>query len=43
VTNACTSRLRKVEWYTEALTALGFTDIRVIPSAFDIVVATRAS
>jgi len=39
--DACTSRLREVEWYTEALTALGFADIRVLPGAFDVVVATR--
>ena len=39
--DACTSRLREVEWYTEALAALGFVDIRVIPGAFDVVVATR--
>jgi DNA-binding HxlR family transcriptional regulator len=40
--DACTSRLREVEWYTEALAALGFADIRVIPGPFDVVVATRA-
>jgi demethylspheroidene O-methyltransferase len=40
--DGCTSRLREVEWYTEALAALGFADIRVIPGPFDIVVATRA-
>lgn len=40
--DACVSRLREVEWYTEALSALGFSDIRVLPGAFDIVVATRA-
>jgi len=39
--DACTSRLREVEWYTEALTALGFCDIRVLPGPFDVVVATR--
>jgi demethylspheroidene O-methyltransferase len=39
--DACTSRLREVEWYTEALAGLGFSDIRVIPGAFDVVVATR--
>jgi demethylspheroidene O-methyltransferase len=39
--DACTSRLREVEWYTEALAALGFADIRVIPGPFDLVVATR--
>jgi demethylspheroidene O-methyltransferase len=40
--DACTSRLREVEWYTEALAALGFVDIRVLPGPFDIVVARRA-
>ena len=40
--DACTSRLREVEWYTAALAALGFVDIRVIPGPFDVVVATRA-
>jgi DNA-binding HxlR family transcriptional regulator len=40
--DACTSRLREVDWYIEALAALGFTGIRVIPGPFDIVVATRA-
>src|SRR5262249_61014979 len=40
--DACTSRLREVEWYTTALAALGFIDIPVIPGPFDIVIATRA-
>jgi demethylspheroidene O-methyltransferase len=40
--DACTSRLREVEWYTEALGGLGFVDIRVIPGPFDVVVATRS-
>jgi hypothetical protein len=40
--DGCVSRLREVEWYTEALAALGFCDIAVIPGAFDIVVAVRA-
>ncbi len=39
--DACTSRLREVNWYTEALAALGFEDIHVIPGPFDVVVATR--
>jgi len=39
--DGCTSRLRGVEWYTEALAALGFVDIQVIPGPFDVVVATR--
>jgi SAM-dependent methyltransferase len=38
--DACTSRLREVEWYTEALAGLGFVDICVIPGAFDVIVAT---
>ena len=41
--DACTSRLREVEWYTEALTTLGFVDIQVIPGPFDVVIATRSS
>lgn len=40
--DACVSRLREVSWYTEALDALGFRDIAVLPGAFDLVVATRA-
>jgi len=40
--DACVSRLREVEWYTEALAALGFTDIRVIHGAFDLVTAVAA-
>lgn len=40
--DACTSRLREVEWYTGALTELGFADVQVIPGPFDVVVATRA-
>jgi demethylspheroidene O-methyltransferase len=40
--DACVSRLREVEWYTEALTTLGFTDVRVIHGAFDIVTAVAA-
>ena len=40
--DACTSRLREVDWYTEALAELGFADIQVIPGPFDVVVATRA-
>lgn len=40
--DACTSRLREVEWYTEALAGLGFVDVRVIPGAFDVVTAVRA-
>jgi SAM-dependent methyltransferase len=39
--DACTSRLREVEWYTSALTDLGLTDVRVLPGPFELVVATR--
>jgi demethylspheroidene O-methyltransferase len=39
--DTCTSRLREVAWYTEALATLGFVDIRVIPGPFDVMVATR--
>lgn len=39
--DGCTSRLRETSWYTEALAALGFADIRVIPGAFDVILATR--
>lgn len=39
--DACVSRLREVGWYTEALDALGFRDVVVLPGAFDLVVATR--
>jgi len=37
--HACMSRLREVEWYTEALLALGFHDIQVIPGGVDLVTA----
>jgi O-methyltransferase domain len=40
--DACVSRLRELEWYTEALTMVGFTDIRVIHGAFDVVTAVAA-
>jgi demethylspheroidene O-methyltransferase len=39
--DACVSRLRETEWYTDALRMLGFQDIRVITGPFDVVVATR--
>jgi demethylspheroidene O-methyltransferase len=39
--DGCVSRLREVEWYTEALQTLGFRDIAVVPDAFDLVVAVR--
>jgi demethylspheroidene O-methyltransferase len=38
----CVSRLREVGWYTEALTSLGFNDIRVIHGAFDLITAVAA-
>jgi SAM-dependent methyltransferase len=37
--DACVSRLREVQWYEDALRALGYRDIAVIPGAFDVVVA----
>jgi hypothetical protein len=37
--DSCVSRLREVSWYVEALGALGFSDIEVVPGAFDLVVA----
>jgi hypothetical protein len=40
--DACSSRLREVTWYVDALARAGFADIRVIDGAFDIVVAVRA-
>jgi SAM-dependent methyltransferase len=40
--DSCVSRLREVGWYAEALAALGFSDITVIPGAFDVIVAVRA-
>ena len=40
--DACTSRLREVRWYIDALTPLGFRDLRVIPGAFDVITAVRA-
>jgi demethylspheroidene O-methyltransferase len=39
--DACVSRLREVEWYIDALHTLGFTEITILPGAFDIVVAVR--
>ncbi|MGN6106525.1 MAG: methyltransferase [Kofleriaceae bacterium] len=40
--DGCVSRLREVEWYTEALQALGFVDIVVVPGPFELIVARRA-
>jgi demethylspheroidene O-methyltransferase len=39
--DACVSRLREVEWYTQALVELGFSEVAVVPGAFDVIVATR--
>lgn len=39
--DACVSRLREVAWYTDALGALGFREVAVLPGAFDLVVARR--
>lgn len=40
--DACESRLREVELYVHELRALGLDEVRVLPGAFDVVVATRA-
>jgi demethylspheroidene O-methyltransferase len=40
--DTCVSRLREVEWYTEALVSLGFTDVRVIRGELDLVTAIGA-
>jgi SAM-dependent methyltransferase len=40
--DSCVSRLREIAWYAEALAALGFVEITVIPGAFDVLVAVRA-
>jgi hypothetical protein len=40
--DACVSRLRETDWYTEALALLGFRDIRVISGEFDIITAVVA-
>ena len=39
--DACVSRLREVEWYTQALAELGFGEVAIVPGAFDVIVATR--
>jgi hypothetical protein len=41
--DACVSRLREVEWYERALADVGFEGTRVLPGAFDVLVARRAS
>ena len=41
--DSCVSRLREASWYTEALAALGFVEVEVLPGAFDVIVATRAA
>jgi hypothetical protein len=35
--------LREVEWYTRTLGELRFTDVQVIPGAFDLVIAIRGA
>ncbi|HEX2690596.1 MAG TPA: methyltransferase [Kofleriaceae bacterium] len=43
--DGCISQLREAAWYVDALAALGFTEITVLPGApgaFEIVVAVRA-
>ena len=37
--DGCVSRLREVQWYTNALENLGFRNICVIDGAFDIITA----
>jgi demethylspheroidene O-methyltransferase len=39
--DACVSRLREVEWYTRVLADVGFEEIRVLPGAFEIVLARK--
>ncbi|RKH43350.1 methyltransferase [Corallococcus sicarius] len=39
--DACSSRLREVEFYLDALTAAGFTQAHVRPGPFELVVATK--
>lgn len=38
--DACESRLRDVDFYLRELGALGFAESRVVPGAFDLVIAT---
>jgi demethylspheroidene O-methyltransferase len=40
--DACVSRLREVEWYERALAEVGFTGARLLPGAFDVLVARKA-
>jgi hypothetical protein len=39
--DACVSRLREVDFYTRALEALGFHQVRVLPGPFELVTAVR--
>jgi SAM-dependent methyltransferase len=39
--DACVSRLREVSWYQRVLAEAGFDDVRVLPGAFELVVARR--
>lgn len=39
--DGCVSRLRDTDFYVRVLSEIGFVDCRVLPGAFDIVVATR--
>ncbi|PTL80032.1 methyltransferase [Vitiosangium sp. GDMCC 1.1324] len=39
--DSCVSRLREVDFYTRALAALGFHDVRVLPGPFELVTALR--
>jgi SAM-dependent methyltransferase len=39
--DSCVSRLREVDFYTKALEALGFQQVRVLPGPFELVTAVR--
>jgi SAM-dependent methyltransferase len=39
--DACVSRLREADWYLATLASAGFVDARVLPGAFDVVVARK--
>lgn len=39
--DSCVSRLREVDFYTQALKQLGFKDVQVLPGPFELVVATK--
>lgn len=39
--DSCVSRLREVAFYTQALTTLGFREVRVLPGPFELITALR--